>query len=117
MPDDEARRLAQRADQIDHVTDQMQDRVGLYPLRLLCSAIAPHIRGDDMIARLRDRLDLGAPADPQFWEAVDQQDQRRVVILEPSLQNLLDQTVGLDMPGSHCFLRRRLRRSLSSGRT
>ena len=106
----DAGRLAQRPDQIDHVPDQVQDGIGVHARRLLGPAITPHIGGRDVVSCLRQGLDLGPPADPQFGKAVDQQDQRRVLVFEPGVQNLLDQAVGLDKPRSHSTLFRGLRR-------
>ena len=117
VADDDAGRLAQGPDQIDHIPDQVQDRIGRRAFGLVGSAIAPHVGRDDMIACCAQRLDLRPPADRQFRKAVDQQDQRRVVLLEPAFQHLLDKPVGLDKPRSHSNPSGGVLTTLRSGRT
>ena len=97
MPDHHARGLAQGPDQIDHVADEMEDRKGVTRLRPFGAAIAAHIRGDGMVASIGKGLHLRPPAEPEFGEAVDQQDERT----GPGLKNLLVQTVCLDVAGLH----------------
>ncbi len=76
VADDDARCLAQRPHQIDHVAHEMQDGIGVAGFGYVGPAVAAHVRGDGVVAGGGEGLDLGPPTDPQFGEAVDQQDQR-----------------------------------------
>ena len=97
MADHHARSLAQGPDQIDHVADEMEDRTGVTRLRPFGAAIAAHIGGDRMVAGIGQGLHLRPPADAEFGEAVNEQDQGA----GPGLKNLLVQTVCLDVAGLH----------------
>ncbi|MNY03297.1 hypothetical protein D3C86_1359090 [compost metagenome] len=97
VADDHGLILPQRPDQIDHVSDQMQDRMLLHISRFVGPAIAAHVGGDGAIARLGQGLNLRSPTDPQFGKAVQQQDQRAFA----RFNHLLRQAVGGDAAGLH----------------
>ena len=76
MADDDRLRLADRADEADHVADQMQQRVLVNVRGRLALTVAAHVRGDSAIACFRERPELAAPGVPGLGKAVTKHYQR-----------------------------------------
>lgn len=99
MPDHIAPAFSKSPDKIHHITDEMQDCVGLARPGTVGSTITAHVRGNGMIARLPQGANLGPPADPQFGKSMQEQDQ--IARLRSGFQDLLGQAIGHDFPSLH----------------
>ena len=80
VPDDGRAAFAQRADQAAHVLGQRLDVVAA--AGLLGEVVAAQVRGDDAVAGLGQRPDLVPPGVPVLGEAVQQQHQRSLALLD-----------------------------------
>ena len=76
VADDHRRLLAERIDDSDHIRREVLDVVGIDLARLVALAVAAQIRGDRVIARLRERRQLVPPRIPGLGKAVEQEHQR-----------------------------------------
>src|ERR1700750_2988541 len=72
----------------------MEDRVLIYRLGPFALAVAAHVRGNYVEARLSQRIDLVAPRVPAFRKAVAQQNKRALALLD----DVQADAVGLDDP-------------------
>ena len=94
MADDDGRRRLQPVQQPHKIPYQVEDRVLIYRLGPVALAIAAHVRGNDVEARLRQRIDLVAPGVPAFRKAMAQQNKRALALLD----DIQADAVGLDDP-------------------
>ena len=68
--------LSERVEHPDEVADEMEDRVGVDPLRRLGPAVPAHVRRDGVVAGRGERDELVAPRVPALGEAVAEEDER-----------------------------------------
>ena len=76
VTDDHGLGLAERLDQLDHVADQVEQRVGVDRLGRLGAAVAAHVGRDAAEAGGADRLELMPPRVPALRPAMAEQHQR-----------------------------------------
>src|SRR5215472_6419125 len=76
------------------IADRVKDRVLIDRLGPVALAVAEHVRGNDMEARLSQRVDLAAPGVRDFREAVAEQNKRALTLLD----DIQADAIGLDDP-------------------
>src|SRR5215470_19474598 len=64
------------------IADQVKDRVLIDRLGPVALAVAAHVRGNDVEARLSQRVDLAAPGVRDFREAVAEQNKRALTLFD-----------------------------------
>ena len=74
MPDYNGRFFSERRNEPDNVVDDLDLIIGIDLGRFVTLPIAAHIRRDDVIACIGQRLELVSPGIPGFRKSMEQQD-------------------------------------------